>query len=186
MSLRPKLSEVVVKAGGTNRVNAGLWEAVSKFQWTSIVIDDSLVHEPCAKFFSSSQTSLRRLDVGDGGYPGYLHVHSDIRTLIQAFPKLEELTVRGCSWMSFYLFLSDDESESSDVGAKGRQDSNSLTSLHLAHSTKLLGVSRLANYFKDAGKFEAISSLKFGCFDDGQDVFPRIPSPIGRASRACI
>jgi hypothetical protein len=176
MSLRPKLSKLVVKAGDTNRVNAGLWEAVSKFQWTSIVTDDSLVNEPCAKFFSSSQTCLRRLDVDAGGYLHLNSCNSDIRTLIQAFPKLEELTVFVCSWTSFYRFPSDDstddESESSDVGDNGRQDSNSLTRLYLAHSTKLLGVSRLAKHFKNAGKLEAISSLKFGCFDDGQDVFP--------------
>jgi hypothetical protein len=32
MSLRPKLSKVVVKRGDIDKVNAGLWEAVSKFQ----------------------------------------------------------------------------------------------------------------------------------------------------------
>jgi hypothetical protein len=183
MSLRPKLSKLVVKAGNTaNRVNAGLWEAVSKFQWTSIVTDDSLVGEPCVKFFSPSQTSLRRLDVDDGGY---VHLNSDIRTLIQAFPELEELTVRGDIWWSFYcsLFLVDDrdadesdtdeDSESSGVGDNGHQENNSLTSLDLSLATcDWMRVSRLAKIFKDLRNLKSISSLKFGCFEDGRGVFP--------------
>jgi hypothetical protein len=91
MSLRPELSKLVVKAGHTNQVNIGLWEAVSKCQWTSIVTDSPEL-EPCVKSFSASQISLRRLDL-DGLYS--FHLNSDTRALVQAFPKLEELTVCG-------------------------------------------------------------------------------------------
>jgi hypothetical protein len=67
----------------------------------------------------------------------------------------------------------DEESESSDVGDNSRHVSNSLTSLDLSHATNLREVSFLARTFKDLDYLEAISSLKFGCDDDGEDVFPQ-------------
>jgi hypothetical protein len=106
MSLRPKLSKLVVKIGDTNKVNAGLWEAVSTFQWTSIVTNMS--RGRCVKFFSSSRSSLRSLTIIFRRVPCQPRIEPNIRPLVQAFPNLEELTVRGYKY---------------------RRESNSLTSL---------------------------------------------------------
>jgi hypothetical protein len=126
--------------------------------------------------------SLRRLD-RNGCYD--FHLNSDARKVVQAFPKLEELTVRGDIQIFFYRTPLDEESdtdeesdrdedsESSGVGNNGRQGSNNLTSLDLSHSTISPLLSILAQCFKDLGDLEAISSLKFGgSFDYGRDVFP--------------
>jgi hypothetical protein len=109
MSLRPKLSKLVVKIGDTNKVNAGLWKAVSTFQWTSIV--NNMSRERCVKFFSSSRSSLRSSTVIFRHVTCQPRGEPDIRPLVQAFPKLEELTVRGYEY---------------------RRESNSLTSLDLS------------------------------------------------------
>jgi hypothetical protein len=113
--------------------------------------------------------------------PYDFHLYN-VRTLVQAFPKLEELTVRGTIFASLYRSPSDDTDEESVTNP---QESDSLTSLDLSHAVNFMGVSRLEKNVKDLGKLKAISSQSAASTTDVMS-FLRTPSPNGRVCRAYI
>lgn len=91
MSLRPKLSKLVIARGAEQNLRQ---VALTSVQWSSVEADTTEVPlEPFIELLLPFRESVQRLDLdygqSSGGYD------RDIAFLVQAFPNLETLTLRG-------------------------------------------------------------------------------------------
>jgi hypothetical protein len=90
MGMHPNIVRLVLKGGAPTSILPG----VSSIQWSSVIIGacmPPLSACVCLQHLSASKTSLRSLDLTNSGFDLY----QDICCIVDFFPNLEDLTLRG-------------------------------------------------------------------------------------------
>jgi hypothetical protein len=156
VGMRPKLSTLVVRNGASA---AGIWAAVSPIQWTSIIRGYVHVEGPSwvrdyISSISVARTSLRTIDLNVGS--SIFDLDRDICRLVQAFPKLEELTLREARAGNGICYRRPKE-QAFDADADG----SSLTSLDILRSS-ILSKNDIRK-FGSQKHLTVLRSLKFRC-----------------------
>jgi hypothetical protein len=164
MGMRPNLSRLVVRNGAST---ADLWAAVSAIQWTSFkgyvhVKGPSWVRD----YISSipvARTSLKTINLNLGSSKvefRTFNLDSDIRSLVQALPKLEELTLCEARIHVNGPFGSRRPEEQ---GLEPDADGSYLTSLDILRSSVFRSYCS-PRHFMHLKHLSALSSLKFRCW----------------------
>lgn len=90
LSERPKVSKLIL----TGRAPASLLTALSRRQWKSAIIgacSTDLSEVQCAQRLSGANSSLRSLVLTSNT----LRLYKDVRCIVETFPNLEDLTLKG-------------------------------------------------------------------------------------------
>jgi hypothetical protein len=164
MGMRPNLSRLVVRNGAST---ADFWAAVSAIQWTSFKGYVHRVEGPSwvRDYISSipvARNTLKTINLNLGSSKfefRKFNLDSDIRSLVQALPKLEELTLCEARIHVNGPFGSRRPEEQ---GLEADADGSGLTSLDILRSS----VFRFYCYpsqFMNLKHLSALSSLKFRC-----------------------